>query len=511
MESISVSGGLRVLRVLRPAFGLKWGFRPRTFGDYRILRAVLVCLFFEACAGSNTYAQSPPTILETQKLATPDGSVLFGAAVAIDGELLVVGDKAANRATVFRLEDNQWVQEASLVPKNPVPGGLELFGFSVAVRGDLVAVGDVGAQSCLGVVYLFQRDAGGEKNWEQIGRLDPEPIEDFQFFGWDIRIWDDIAVVGAPLLGGRTRGLVYVFERDLGGAGKWGRRKTIFGPSVGGTPKKNDFGKSLGLEGGTLVIGAPEADDACPENSGCNSGAVFVHERNQGGQDAWGLVRKVEHNSPAQKRFFGEFVSLSGDRILVSSPGDSPFGQVFVRGRNEGGPDNWGHVAALSPSDATFDINFGTFVGPIPSVSIHGDTALVGAPADGDGSGGSGRGRGSVYLYRFDGFIWEELKLLASDGVEGDGFGSVAFDGATAVIGAWQSFGAGPGAAYTFELLEEDCDADGAVDLDDYADFEACLDGPDATPAAGCDCFDRDGDNDVDLFDFALFTLQFIG
>lgn len=53
-----------------------------------------------------------------------------------------------------------------------------------------------------------------------------------------------------------------------------------------------------------------------------------------------------------------------------------------------------------------------------------------------------------------------------------------------------------------------DCDADGDVDLDDYAGFHDCLGGPGGgllQPA--CECFDFDGDGDVDLFDFAEFQV----
>jgi hypothetical protein len=55
-----------------------------------------------------------------------------------------------------------------------------------------------------------------------------------------------------------------------------------------------------------------------------------------------------------------------------------------------------------------------------------------------------------------------------------------------------------------------DCDADGDVDLADYADLEACLNGPQAGLDAGCSCFDFDADGDVDLQNFGDFQ-QFLG
>jgi len=51
-----------------------------------------------------------------------------------------------------------------------------------------------------------------------------------------------------------------------------------------------------------------------------------------------------------------------------------------------------------------------------------------------------------------------------------------------------------------------DYDADGEVDLADYAYFPDCMTGPDAgPPTTACDIFDFDRDDDVDLDDFARF------
>jgi len=80
------------------------------------------------------------------------------------------------------------------------------------------------------------------------------------------------------------------------------------------------------------------------------------------------------------------------------------------------------------------------------SVALNGNTALVGAPWD--------DGKGSVYVFVRDGSDWLlEAKLTASDGEEGDWFGiSVALEGDTALVGApWDDDnGADSGSAYVF-------------------------------------------------------------
>jgi len=55
-----------------------------------------------------------------------------------------------------------------------------------------------------------------------------------------------------------------------------------------------------------------------------------------------------------------------------------------------------------------------------------------------------------------------------------------------------------------------DFDADGDVDVADYAAFEPCFTGPDATePPSGCEPFDADVDGNIDLADFSVFQRLF--
>lgn len=56
-----------------------------------------------------------------------------------------------------------------------------------------------------------------------------------------------------------------------------------------------------------------------------------------------------------------------------------------------------------------------------------------------------------------------------------------------------------------------DTDANGHVDLDDFADLNTCFDGPGGGLGTGCECFDFDGDGDNDLQDFATFQVNFTG
>jgi hypothetical protein len=52
-----------------------------------------------------------------------------------------------------------------------------------------------------------------------------------------------------------------------------------------------------------------------------------------------------------------------------------------------------------------------------------------------------------------------------------------------------------------------DCDADGDVDIADYLDMMACASGPVQFVSPGCECFDLQNDNHVDMYDFRQFEL----
>jgi len=59
-----------------------------------------------------------------------------------------------------------------------------------------------------------------------------------------------------------------------------------------------------------------------------------------------------------------------------------------------------------------------------------------------------------------------------------------------------------------------DFDGDRVADLLDFVQFRACLAGPqtsgEAAPASECLCaFNREGDADIDLIDFAMFQTAF--
>ena len=143
-------------------------------------------------------------------------------------------------------------------------------------------------------------------------------------------------------------------------------------------------------------------------------------------------------------------VSISGDTVVVGAycdddkGNDSGSAYVFVKPTG-GWNGTYNQAAKLLASDGAMYDWFGY------SVSISGDTVVVGAYGDDD----KGSKSGSAYVFvkptgGWNGTYNQTAKLLASDGAPGDYFGcSVSISGDTVVVGAKQeSLYTGLGKAY---------------------------------------------------------------
>lgn len=133
------------------------------------------------------------------------------------------------------------------------------------------------------------------------------------------------------------------------------------------------FGASVSIEGDWLLVGAPGTNDGAP-----GSGAAYLYNRYEGGQDAWGLVKKLEPPTHAGGASFGSVVLLDNDRAYVSAPGEPwlvlPVGAVHVYERDLGGNDNWGHRQRIVPDSVPPGLSFGT------AIAVDHDLLLVDAP-----------------------------------------------------------------------------------------------------------------------------------
>ena len=188
------------------------------------------------------------------------------------------------------------------------------------------------------------------------------------------------------------------------------------------------------------MIGAYLDDD-----NGSQSGSAYVYVRSNG---VWSEQQKLTASDGATDDTFGNSVSIDGDTAVIGASSDddngSSSGSVYVYVRSNG---VWSEQQKLTASDAAQYDGFGI------SVSIDGDTAVIGANADDD----NGSNSGSAYVYVRSNGVWsEQQKLTASDGATDDTFGSrVSIDGDTAVISALgdDDNGTKSGSAYVYDTF----------------------------------------------------------
>jgi hypothetical protein len=310
------------------------------------------------------------------------------------------------------------------------------FGFSVSSSGDNVVVGapfESGAGGYRGAAYIYERNYGGQNNWGEVKKLTASDTQDSDVFGMSVAISGDYVVVGAYYedTGGADSGAAYIFNRNTGGLDNWGEVKKLMASDA---DTLDYFGRSCDISGDYVVVGAHYEDAA-----GTDRGAAYIYERNYGGSDNWGEVKKLMASDAQDSDLFGNSVAISGDYVVVGAQyedgafGGNNRGAAYIFNRNTGGPDNWGEVTKLTASDAENGDNYSY------SVYISGDYVVAGANGEDGPLGGNNRGAAYIYGRNYGGQDnWGEMaKLTASDAQDLDSFGiAVAISGDYIVVGA---------------------------------------------------------------------------
>ncbi|CAL6422427.1 unnamed protein product, partial [Bathycoccus prasinos] len=188
----------------------------------------------------------------------------------------------------------------------------------------------------------------------------------------------------------------------------------------------DSFGRSVSLYGDTALIGAWKDDD-----QGGGSGSVYVFMRSGG---SWNEETKIYPLDPSASTYFGTSVSLYVDTALIGRSYDNAKGTEAgaVYFFTKVSSTSWTQETKLYASDAATYDHFGT------SVSLHKDTALIGAISDDD----KGTNAGSVYVFSRTTTTWtQQTKLYASNPSTSSwgNFGnSVSLHGDTAMVGSYE-------------------------------------------------------------------------
>ncbi|HQR36700.1 MAG TPA: putative Ig domain-containing protein, partial [Blastocatellia bacterium] len=360
---------------------------------------------------------------QQQKLVAADGqaSDRLGTSVAMSSDTIVVGAASDNTgangdqgaAYVFARSGATWSQQQKLTANDGAAN--DYFGISVALYGQIVVIGaegdDGGANGDQGAAYVFARVGA---SWTQQNKLTAADGAQGDNFGHSVAIEGDAILTGAYLSGGTDRGAAYFYSI----CGDIGQLQQILA-NVGISGYDN-FGGSIAVSGNTAVIGAHGWSNY--------RGEAFVFTRVG---NSWLQTHLLTAPNGSADDFFGGAVAIDGDTIVVGAlkddfAGDADRGSVYVFARNGG---TWGFQAYLSSSDGAAGDVFGS------SVAISGDTMLVGSP--GKSLGFSSQGAAYIFLRNAAGFWSEVQQLTGSNPAMNDQFGGgVALEGDTALIAA---------------------------------------------------------------------------
>ncbi|OYZ17508.1 MAG: hypothetical protein B7Y39_15125 [Bdellovibrio sp. 28-41-41] len=226
---------------------------------------------------------------------------------------------------------------------------------------------------------------------------------------------------GAGLNPVTDSGAVFIYVRTSI-SNPWVLQQKIVANGTNARLSNDNFGSSVSMSGDTLAVAAVEQDyDENGASYVAGAGAVFVFTRTG---SVWSQQQKIVASGTSSRIFddsFGSSVSIFGDTIAVSAPGQdydgngvnlvSDAGAVFVYTRSS---SVWSHQQKIVASGVNARMvadNFGS------SVSLYSDTLAIGAYYhDYDENGANNLfNPGAVFVFMRSGSVWNlQQKIVAS-------------------------------------------------------------------------------------------------
>jgi hypothetical protein len=311
------------------------------------------------------------------------------------------------------LADNTAIQSPQIVAPDAATG--DRFGFAMATDGRWLAVGakfvDTFSGEDGGAVYVYRKQADGQ--WAFVQKLVPMHGGIGDEFGESVALWHNQLVVGArsALNGnGSSSGVAYVFKWR--GHQRGWVETAIVEPSDGSDD--DEFGRSVALGPGRLIVGARFADNSIQ----ADTGAVYVYHYSTG-KKQWALEQKLVDPEGQPGDEFGRAIAYDASlscRLAVGSREARGTGAVFLFSRSKKG-GAWQVNQVLTAADGQSRDNFGQ------SLVMRIDLLVVGA-RDADTQAGVNTGAAYVYRLGHPNREWMlEQKLEPPSGKKKDQFG----------------------------------------------------------------------------------------
>ena len=213
---------------------------------------------------------------ELEKLTAPDAAPEdeFGISVAIYKKVIVVGTYFKESAYVF--SGATFGQVVTLTASDGEEG--DRFGRSVAIDGDKIVVGAYSDDGTGSAYFFHTSDGWGDSNPAYTSKkLTATDAAEEDRFGYSVAVDGDTVVIGADGdddNGGDHSGSAYVFYTTDGGVTFEEEIKITADDAAAG----DEFGYSVAIDGGTIVIGARNARLNANTNDDQGEGAAYAFE-----------------------------------------------------------------------------------------------------------------------------------------------------------------------------------------------------------------------------------------
>ncbi len=324
-----------------------------------------------------------------------------------------------------------------------------------------------------GNVGLARSGDGWTIGWLQQAYLKAVNNDAADSFGESVAISGDTMVVGVSkessnqttITNGATAsannsaagsGAVYVYVRT---GTTWTQQAYI---KASNAAAGDAFGKSVAIDGDTIVVGAPLEDSTATGVSSTvalgiptatDSGAVYIYKRTG---TTWVLEAYAKASNSVAGIGFGSSVAINANTVVVGAPSESSnaTGTSVAASGNTATPGA-GAAYVYTRSGTTWSLesylksatNRAVAFGTTVSVSV--DTIAVGAPFDSsnltsivNGTGGSNNtsksNSGAAYVFTRSATVWtQQAYMKASNADAADKFGStISVSGDLVVVGA---------------------------------------------------------------------------
>ena len=252
------------------------------------------------------------------ELPPPSDAGRFGSSVDVDGDTIVVGAPGSfipGEVHVLTRGTGGWSHSQELV--SPTTANRDSFGASVSIDGNRIVAGSPGVDEERGIVHYFVR--GTDDVWDPLTPFTDPDGAPGDHFGRSVAIDWPIVVVGAPYDddhaadGGAAHGFVY--ETSIGVPGGTWEHELL--PIGGGLAGDADLGRSVAVQGATVVAGAPGDTGV-----GTERGAIHVF-RGGPATKGWTHEQALVDPDGADGNRLGRSVAVDGEWILAGATGEA--------------------------------------------------------------------------------------------------------------------------------------------------------------------------------------------